>query len=125
MGYDFMFMRLNRRESRQFPLPCDSVTEADGEGLLAWGSLRSWLIERGGRENGGVDSIWVDYDDGGSINFRGDETSVYLDVHARWRNVLEAYQVITRHEADCAIFDLQSGEYHDEASFRVLMRQNE
>lgn len=125
MGYDFMFMRLNGKSGREFPLACDVLTDPDGEGPLPWPALRTWLVSRGGRENGGVDSLWVDCDDGGSINFRGDADSVYLDVHSHWKNVLEAYRELARHEPNCAIFDPQSGEYHDEASFRALLLQNE
>lgn len=125
MGYDFMFLRLNDREVRHFPLQSDALIEADCEGPLPWPVLRSWLISRGGRENGHIDSIWVDYKDGGSINFRGKADSVYLDVHSDWANVLESFRFLIGHERDCGIFDPQSGEFHDETSFRALMRPSD
>jgi hypothetical protein len=124
VGYDFMFMRLNRRVSRTFPLSCALLEEADCDGVLPWTGFRAWLLTRGGRENGDADSIWVEYDDRGSINFSGKPASVYLDVHTDWQNVLEAYEAMAAHDPDTAILDIQSGDFHDDTSFRELMRQD-
>ena len=121
MGHDFMFMHLNSRSERHFPLSCAGLTEADVDGSIPWSALRSWLIAGGGRENGHADSIWVEYEDGGSINFNGKPESVYLDVHSEWKNVLEAYDVLLSHEPNSVIFDLQPGEFHDKASFREIL----
>lgn len=124
MGYDFMFMPLSGRPERSYPLPVSEVDEAACKGDLPWSSFRSWLMTLGGRENGDADSIWVEYSDGGSINYRGSSESVYLDVHSDWSNVLTAFREITRCCTNCSLFDLQSGDLHDLTSFQVFMDQN-
>lgn len=124
MGYDFMLMPLVYRQSRSFPLPNDQVGEEECRGFLPWGTFRRWLIELGGRENGGPDSIWVEYTDGGSINYRGSAEGVYLDVHSGWENVLAAFREMLRCCADCSLFDLQSGDFHDVESFQAFAGQN-
>jgi hypothetical protein len=120
-----MLLPLSRRPSRTFPLPSAEVDEEEFKGDLPWSSFRSWLINLGGRENGEPNSIWVDYSDGGSINYRGSTESVYLDVHSGWEHVLTAFREMSRCCAHCSLFDLQSGDFHDVESFQAFADQNQ
>lgn len=118
-----MFMTLKSARSRRFPLEHSEVLKSDFLEKVPWSAFRIWLLELGGRENFGEDSIWVDYENHGSINFRGSSSSVYLDTHASWNDVLDAYLMLRSLNEDATIFDCQDGRFHDESSFRVLMKE--
>lgn len=122
MGYDFMFMTVRGADERKFPLECSEVSPADQSRAIPWPAFKGWLLSRGGRENGGENSIWVDYANDGSINFSGNSSSVYLDTHSNWDDVLAAYRALKVLEQDVAIFDLQDGRFHDELSFTELLK---
>jgi hypothetical protein len=123
MGYDFSFEMIRNASNRSFPLQHTDLTPDDRRSELPWPAFRAWLIEQAGWENGGADSIWVDYANQGSINFDGDSSSVYVDTHTTWDNVLAAYLVLKSLTPDAVIFDWQDARYHDEVSFRALMKQ--
>ncbi len=125
MGYDFMFMTVRNAWKKKFPLGHSEVPPSDCPDEIPWSAFRAWLIERGGRENGGENSIWVDYANEGSINFSVDSSSVYLDTHAHWNDVLAAYLVLKSLNRDATILDCQDGRYHNEASFRALMKRQD
>jgi len=128
MGYDFMFMRVREKTKRSFPLDSSLITESDCEGQLPWSEFRTWLLSIGGKENGGRDSIWVDYADGmESINFNGggnDASTIYLDVHAHWARIVEAFSQLELLDPDAVIFDLQTGEFHNLSTFRIFIAEN-
>ena len=120
-----MFMKLHRPKERKFPLSCALVTEADSSGDLPWETFRNHLLAHDGRENGSRDSIWVEYPDGGSINFGGTAESIYLDVHTEWSGVLSAFDTLSSLDRDVAIFDPQAGDFHDRESFIKEIKKNE
>ena len=128
MGYDFMFMRVREKTKQSFPLDSSLITESDCEGQLPWSEFRTWLLSIGGIENGGRNSIWVDYADGmESINFNGGgngASTIYLDVHAHWDRIEEAFSQLELLDPDAVIFDLQTGDFHDLSTFRVFIAEN-
>ena len=129
MGYDFMLMRMDHQSADDFPIPCDSVTDDECGGPLPWTKFRSWLLAIGGHENGRVDSIWVDYGgEIGTINYggggegeKGDCSCIYLDVHAEWEKVLEAFDYIQKLEPNSCLLDPQTGMFHDRSTFEKLL----
>lgn len=121
MGYDVMFVLVRGAGQRSFPIAHDEVSQSDLAGTLPWSQFRGWLCSLDGRENGGTDSILVEYPDGGSINFSGSSASIWLDTHASWSAVLEAFRKLKSLVSDICVFDPQRGEYHDEQSFLALI----
>jgi hypothetical protein len=121
MGCDYLLMRATRKRGRVFPCASDEIPEADLCSPLPWSVFREWLLSIGGRENGSSDSIWVDYPGNeGVIEFSGggdNPESVYLDVHAHLRRVLEAFEKMIELEDECVIHDPQVGVFHNEQSF--------
>ena len=125
MGYDFMFIRVKDAGKKRSPLTYADVPEGDLEGALPWSDFRNWLLTSlRGRENGEENSIWVEYVDQASINFSGDSSSIYLDTHAPWSEVLRAFLTLKSLTEDACLFDLQGGIYHNEESFCALIRAN-
>ena len=126
MGYDFMLVPFKQTPGREFPVYDGDLDESDLDGELPWDEFRSWLMGIGGVVNfGDPDQVVVDYPDTGQIYFRGSPDTVSLDVHARWSDVLAAFEAMLRLTADCSLLDIQVSEYHDAASFRELMEMNE
>jgi hypothetical protein len=121
MGYDFIFMSLRDAEQKKFPLEFSDVTDADRGDALPWSKFRQWLLNQGGRQNGGENSIWVNYPDEGSINFNGGPLSIYVDTHASWDHVLSAYLVLKSFHANARVHDCQTGTFYDEPTFRELV----
>jgi len=122
MGYDFMLVRVNRKADRTFPLASDALSSDDFAGRLPWNEFRDWLVLEGGTENG-PDNIYVDYGKGnGGIDYSGGGYgskggSIYLDVHAQWSKVVEAYEHMLTLEPESCVYDPQAGDIHDKESF--------
>jgi hypothetical protein len=124
MGYDVMFVRVRGAAQKSFPLPYDAISQADLEGALPWSEFRRWLCSVG-QENGEADSILVEYPDGGSINFSGSSSSIWLDTHASWPAVVDAFRKLKSLSNDACIFDPQRSEYYDEKSFLALLQTDD
>ena len=125
MGYDFMFIPLKANPNRDYPVTFDLLKEGDEGGQLPWEAFKTWLLSIGGSENGGPNSIHVDYGDDGSINFSTDGTSyISLDVHADWSRVHEAFVMMQQLDANCLLSDPQEGDFHDLNSFKRFWDSN-
>jgi hypothetical protein len=121
MGYDFMFMSLRDAEQKKFPLEFSDFDQTDWGDDLPWPQFREWLLNQGGRENGGESSIWVNYPEESSINFHGSHLSIFLDTHASWDNVLSAYLFLKSLHPNARVHDCQTGAFYDEPTFRELI----
>ncbi len=124
MGYDFIFMPMPYSGNSDFPIKYSEVAKANqAEKVVPWPAFKDWLCTQGGRRNG-ENSICVSYEEQSTINFAGSSSSIFLDTHARWKHVFEAFRILESLEQDVCIFDCQDGTYHDEQSFREFMKSN-
>ena len=121
MGYDFTIVSIRDAAARRYPLKLCELTKADLENELPWTHFREWLLRNGGRINGGINSVLVEYPNGESINFSGDCDSIYLDTHARWEHVLAALRALCRLHENARILNWQSGQFYDQHSFEAFM----
>lgn len=122
MGYNYSFFSFKNDRRLGFPVDHTGVTDADFATNLPWLEFKAWLIERGGRISPWDDDlVEMDYLNQGWIGFRGDNQSIGLDNHAPWNEVLDAFLALKALSDDVVLFHPQTGTFHDETSFRVMV----
>lgn len=113
------------------PLEAFPVALADAPqdfAAVPWLELRALLKEIGARENSDEDDLRLDFEDGGSLNIRGqrdpngsgDYVLLGLTVHAYWTHVLEIYRKALETDPALVLFDSQEGVFHNAATFEPL-----
>jgi hypothetical protein len=139
MGYNFYFMRAVA-PIESFPA---TLEESMFGGELPWTDFKHWLISQGGSasefeastnpflaevhplgpdtpETAKTERVHVDYGTDGTIDFGFAEIQpemIFLDNHALWEKVLEAYVALHGIEPLSCLCDPQTGLCHDQDSF--------
>lgn len=121
MGYDFSIWVLRPGNHGAFPRDSSSIDESMVEMGLDCHSLNRRLAEFPGIQRNGDSGWWWDVPEGGSLDLSVNPSGIHVDTHAAWPAVLEIYLHVRAVEPRAVICNPQTGDWHDERSFRDFL----
>ena len=132
MGYDFMLEKAKKTSDLKFPCDYDQLEIDDAS--FPWTELKNYACSNGTLERNGeqldesgpkpINAVW-EIPDMGSIYLSGGDSYVSLDMHAKWKVVLDLLIRLRKSDPDVVLADTNIGNYHDPASFQEFMKADQ
>lgn len=128
MGYDFSFMVIAPRPAA-FPFYLAPDFKGRVEPLRNTAALEQCLVSRGGfRLNGppvrGTQHYRWEGPDGGHLYVFVFESTVSVDTHAHWDDVLNLYELLCQVTPELLIVDKQTAMLYDAQSYRTFIAES-